>query len=101
MQKRTGVANARARRVGLSAWSAGYGAVQNILAQPSAQKRIDSVILLDGLHCGYAKGSISELQIQSFIDFAELAAGGRRFMLVSHSSSSRRVTLRRRRPRIS
>jgi hypothetical protein len=86
MQKRTGVANARARRVGLSAWSAGYGAVQNILAQPAAKKRVDSVVLLDGLHCGYAKGSINELQIKPFIDFAELAAGGQKFMLVSHSS---------------
>jgi hypothetical protein len=86
MQKRTGVANARARRVGLSAWSAGYGAVQNILAQPAAKKQVDSVILLDGLHCGYAGGSINELQIKSFIDFAEQAGQGRKFMLVSHSS---------------
>lgn len=86
MQKRTGVENARARRIGLSAWSAGYGAVQYILARPELRKRIDSVILLDGLHCGYTNGSINELQIKSFVEFAELAAAGQKFMLVSHSS---------------
>ncbi len=85
MAKRTGKA-ARARFVGLSAWSAGYGAVQQILGQPLAKKRVDSVVLLDGLHCGYAQGSLNSLQIGAFIDFAERAAARDKFMLVSHSS---------------
>lgn len=85
--KHAGRKRARARRIGLSAWSAGYGAVQEILRDPAARNRIDSVILLDGMHCGYAgQGQLNKPQIQPFIDFAERAASGDRFMLVSHSS---------------
>jgi hypothetical protein len=85
--KHAGRKKARARRIGLSAWSAGYGAVQEILRDPSARRRIDSVILLDGMHCGYAgQGGLNKPQIQPFIDFARRAATGDRFMLVSHSS---------------
>jgi hypothetical protein len=85
--KHAGRKKARARRIGLSAWSAGYGAVQEILRHPPSRDRIDSVILLDGMHCGYAQqGSLNKPQIQPFIDFARRAATGNRFMLVSHSS---------------
>jgi hypothetical protein len=83
--KKTGKA-ARARKIGLSAWSAGYGAVQQILGQSFGKSRVDSVILLDGLHCGYSGTSLNGLQIQAFIDFAKAAASGERFMFVSHSS---------------
>jgi hypothetical protein len=86
MAKRSGRASARARRIGLSGWSAGYGAVQQIIGQPFGRDRVDAVILLDGLHCGYAKNSLNELQIGSFISFAEQAARGDKFMMVSHSS---------------
>ncbi len=85
MSKRSGKP-AKARFVGLSAWSAGYGAVQQILGQPLGKKRVDSVVLLDGLHCGYAQNSLNALQINSFIEFAERAAARDKFMLVSHSS---------------
>jgi hypothetical protein len=83
------VPNARARFVGLSAWSAGYGAVGRILSRPEHAARIDSVILLDGLHSGYSRhdgGTLNEAQLSPFADFAALAAQGRRFMFVSHSS---------------
>ncbi|HVJ20443.1 MAG TPA: hypothetical protein VM686_33745 [Polyangiaceae bacterium] len=85
MTERTGI-TAHARRIGLSAWSAGYGAVQQIIGQPLGRERVDSVILLDGLHCGYAHNSLNELQIGSFIDFARQAAARDKFMMVSHSS---------------
>ncbi|MDX2053358.1 MAG: hypothetical protein SFV15_13255 [Polyangiaceae bacterium] len=91
-----GVAKARklkrahARRIGLSAWSAGYGAIQSLLGQPAVVSRIDSVVLLDGLHGSYVqKGAIKTLdtvQLGAFIRFAQLAARGRKFMFVSHSS---------------
>jgi len=85
MSRRSGL-NARARRIGLSAWSAGYGAVQQIIAQPLGRQRVDSVILLDGLHCGYRNNSLNELQIGAFVDFARRAAARDKFMMVSHSS---------------
>jgi hypothetical protein len=84
--KKTGRATASARHVGLSAWSAGYGAVQKILAQKTGKQRVDSVILLDGLHAGYQGKSVNGQQIQAFVDYAREAASGRKLMFVSHSS---------------
>jgi hypothetical protein len=85
VEKKTG-RPAKARKVGLSAWSAGYGAVQKILGQKFGRARVDSVVLLDGLHCGYQGQSVNALQIQAFTDFAKEAAAGRKLMFVSHSS---------------
>lgn len=84
--KKVGRKSAQARRIGLSAWSAGYGAVQKILGQKYGKQHVDSVILLDGLHCGYQGQSLNALQIQAFTDFAREAAAGRKLMFVSHSS---------------
>lgn len=89
--KHFGVSRARARHIGLSSWSAGYGAVQEILNTEYGRNNIDAVILLDSLHTGYLPGNpgdrvLNQKQIQSFIDFAELAVRQKRLMFVSHSS---------------
>lgn len=84
--KKTGKSRARARKVGLSAWSAGYGAVGEIINQPYGRQLVDTVVLLDGLHCGYQGDQLNELQLGPFIEFARQAARGQRFMFVSHSS---------------
>jgi hypothetical protein len=84
--KKTGRESARARRVGLSGWSAGYGAIQKILGQKYGKQRVDSVVLLDGLHCGYQGQSLNGLQIRAFTEFARESAAGRKLMFVSHSS---------------
>jgi len=76
----------RVRHVALSAWSAGYGAVQNILRDPWAMEHVDSVVLLDGLHAGYSGRSLNEAQLEPFIEFSARAARGRRLMVVTHSS---------------
>lgn len=84
--KKTGRAAAKARRIGLSGWSAGYGAIQKIIGQKYGKQRVDTVILLDGLHCGYQGQGLNALQIRAFSDFARSAAEGRKLMFVSHSS---------------
>lgn len=86
--RRLGLPRAHARRVGLSSWSAGYGAVGKILAQPLGKRRVDTVILLDGLHSGYSHsgGTLREEQLAPFVSFAQAAAARRRFMFVTHSS---------------
>ncbi|MBN1605454.1 MAG: LysM peptidoglycan-binding domain-containing protein [Polyangiaceae bacterium] len=84
--KKTGNAKAHVRRVGLSSWSAGYGAVQEIINQSEGRRLVDSVILLDGLHCGYQGPRLDPVLIRPFIEWARLAARGERFMFVSHSS---------------
>jgi hypothetical protein len=86
MAKKTGKTTARARRIGLSGWSAGYGAIQSILSQAYGRRMVDSVILLDGLHSGYAGNSLNELQLGPFIEYARRAASGDKLMFVSHSS---------------
>jgi hypothetical protein len=84
--KKTGKTAVKARKVGLSGWSAGYGAIQTILGQKFGKQRVDAVVLLDGLHCGYNGQAINGLQIQAFTDFAREAAARRKVMFVSHSS---------------
>ncbi|MFZ5897268.1 MAG: hypothetical protein ACOY0T_39785 [Myxococcota bacterium] len=86
MAKRTNNPNAHIRRLGLSAWSAGYGAVQNILSDPWGREHVDTVVLLDGLHCGYQGKSLNAAQLKPFLEFSARAADGERLMVVTHSS---------------
>ncbi|WP_433935141.1 hypothetical protein AB3662_10815 [Sorangium cellulosum] len=86
--KKTGKKKAYVRKLGLSSWSAGYGAVEQILRQP-AGKRVDALVLLDSLHAGYVDEQQRKLkvaQIEPFIAFARRAAAGEAFMFMSHSS---------------
>lgn len=88
--KHFGIPRAHARHIGLSAWSAGYGAVQEILGTDYGKRNIDAVILLDALHTGYIGNPqervLNQRQIQSFVDFAQLAVRQKRLMFMSHSS---------------
>lgn len=88
MAKKTGKSKAHIRKLGLSSWSAGYGAIEQILRQP-AGKKVDALVLLDSLHAGYNDGQARTLKvppIQPFIAFARRAASGKAFMFMSHSS---------------
>ncbi len=80
--------SAHIRRLGLTGWSAGYGAIRAILRQ-RAGKDVDAVVLLDGLHSNYDEKNPSGLkvdQLSPFVSFAERAANGSKYMFVSHSS---------------
>jgi hypothetical protein len=74
--------------VGLTAWSAGYGAVRAILQDKEAYERIDFVLLIDGMHAGYTdkpeKGIVPE-HMEVFARFAADAAAGKKQMIVTHS----------------
>lgn len=85
----------RFRRVMVSAFSAGYGAVRAILRQETYRQMIDAVLLLDGLHASYvpehrplAEGAvIDSMAYIPFLRFAAEAAAGehhKRF-LFTHS----------------
>lgn len=86
MAEKHGLKTARARKIGLSAWSAGYGAVGEILRHPRWAARVDAVVLLDGLHAGYERDSLRAAQLSPFVDFARRAREGQKLMFVSHSS---------------
>jgi hypothetical protein len=78
--------------VGLTAWSAGYGAVRAILKVPEAYERVRFVLLLDGLHAGYVTGKPGPREsqllaedLEVFLQFARDAADGKKQMIVTHS----------------
>ncbi len=80
-----GVPVAHIGKLGLSSWSAGYGAVEQALRGRLA-RRPDVVILLDGLHTGHANTPRAATTLQPFVKFARRAADGGALMFVSHSS---------------
>lgn len=84
--EQSGHPHAKVGHLGLSAWSAGYGAVARVLDSPAARS-VDTVVLLDGLHTGYEQpGVLNGLKLAPFVDFARRAARGQTLMFVSHSS---------------
>jgi hypothetical protein len=78
--------------VTLTAWSAGYGAIREILKAPENYARVNRVLLIDGLHTGYVNGKPgpqeSELEtdkLQIFLEFARDAMAGKKRMIITHS----------------
>ncbi|MEQ9321247.1 MAG: hypothetical protein RIF41_18935, partial [Polyangiaceae bacterium] len=72
----------------LSSWSAGYGAVREVLERPGGYK-IDAVLLLDSLYGGYADPGTQTLEprpLAPLFEFAERAAAGRGFWFQTYSS---------------
>ena len=86
-----GLANARLRRLGLTAWSAGYGAVMKVLDQPSFASMVDAVILLDGIHIGYKTrgGEMWLVKLAPFERFAQEAVAGKKLFFITHSAATR------------
>lgn len=84
--KRAGAPRATSGRIALSSWSAGFGAIEQILSQPVGRQVVDSVILLDGLHSGYVGQSLDKERMAPFARFAQQASEGNRMLFVSHSS---------------
>jgi hypothetical protein len=86
MEKR-GLLHPSLRRVALSGWSAGYGGVLKVIEQPSLASRIDAVLLLDGIHCGYKPHS-KELwldRMAGFTRFAQEAVTGKKLFSITHT----------------
>jgi len=85
-----------ARRITLAAWSAGFGAVGKILALPESYEKIDSVVLLDGIHAGYTgpgphgagegADKVDLKMIGNLVRFAKDAALGKKTMVITHTS---------------
>jgi len=78
--------------VTLTAWSAGHGAIREILQTPEYYQRVQKVLLIDGMHTGYAGGkpgpaesSLEPEHLEIFLKFAQDAVAGRKTMLITHS----------------
>jgi hypothetical protein len=76
---------AHARSVTLSSWSAGYGAVAQIL--PRRDPRIDAVILLDSLYAGYTDGrrTLDRARLAPFLGVAREALAGGPTLFLTHT----------------
>lgn len=77
-----GAAKTKFRTVVISSFSAGYGAVREILREKENWARIDGVILADSMHASYGE---EQQDIGPFIEFAKEAATGRKQFVVTHS----------------
>lgn len=79
----------RFSRIEITSFSAGYGAVRALL-RSSAKLRIDSILLLDGLHSSYIDSvgarSIDEAAMLPFLEFAKRASEGRVTFVITTSS---------------
>jgi hypothetical protein len=80
------VGGQRVRRLALVSWSAGYGATQTVLANAYYYSKVDTVVLLDGMHADYVEGIPDEGDIAIFERFARDAVDGDKQMIVTHSS---------------
>ncbi len=91
LQAESGDDRAHIRHLALSAWSAGYGAVNEILKH--GDEGIDAVVLLDGLHAGWTPGhkhdhsvaAADSAYIQPIFDFAKRALQGEKIFIFTHS----------------
>lgn len=73
----------------LSGWSAGYGAIREILRNHENWAKVDAVLLEDGIHTSYIQsgqpGPLDSAGLQPFIDFAREAVAGRKRFVILHS----------------
>jgi len=78
--------------VTLTCWSAGHGAIREILNAQDNYTKVDKILLIDGLHTGYTNGKpgplesdISPGNLEVFLKFAQDAVLGRKTLLITHS----------------
>ncbi len=77
----------------LSGWSAGYGAIREVVRRPENLSRVDGALLLDGIHTGYIPdrqpladgGMLDTTELAPFAAFARLAVEGKKRFIVTHT----------------
>ena len=92
LQEAEARAGVRFGPVGLTAWSAGYGGVREILRNPASYERVRFVLLMDALHAGYVGGkpgpresTLRAEDLEVFVEFAQDAVAGRKQLIVTHT----------------
>jgi hypothetical protein len=92
LRRHTGDQRAHIRHLALTAWSAGYGAINEILRR--GDEGIDAVVLLDALHAGWSLTghrdgtlrSVSGDYVAPIFRFAERARRGEKIFVLTHSN---------------
>lgn len=79
-------------RITVGGWSAGCQGLRAMLRHKSAVKRMDRVLMIDGIHTSYVDGKPGPLEskidtepLQPIAAFAREAMAGRKRMLITHS----------------
>ncbi|MBZ5619124.1 MAG: hypothetical protein LAQ69_10435 [Acidobacteriia bacterium] len=85
-------AGVRFGSVMLGGWSAGCGAVRQILKTPESYARVSAVLLIDGMHTDYVDGKPGPLEskldpgnLQIWVQLGRDAIAGRKRVMVTHS----------------
>jgi hypothetical protein len=80
------------RPITLAAWSAGCGAIRELLRQPESTAGVERIVAIDGIHAGYVDGTPGPLDSQleaanmePWLAFAREARAGRKTLLITHS----------------
>lgn len=83
------------RRIVLSGFSAGYGAIRRIMSTPENYRRVDAVLLLDGIHASYSPegkvlaegGIVDSADLDLYLKLADDASGpqSKKQFLITHS----------------
>jgi len=70
----------------MTAFSAGYAGIREILKDQKYYDRIDAIFLADALHSNYVKGKhVDSDQMKNFLRFGMDAAEGKKRFIMSHS----------------
>ena len=82
-----GLRSPRLGRIAVSGWSSGYGGVLKLLGQDALFEKLDAVVLLDAIHCGYKPGTrvLRPDQLEPMRRFARKATEGRALLSITHS----------------
>ncbi|WP_437554194.1 hypothetical protein WME97_20600 [Sorangium sp. So ce367] len=85
VESASGSAGARVRRLVLSSWSAGSGAIGRIIERGSSH--VDALILLDSLYGSYMPGqtSLAQGQLAPYVALANAAARGAPVFYLTHT----------------
>jgi hypothetical protein len=85
-------AGIRFDRVWLGGWSAGCGAIRQILRTPASYERAASILAIDGIHTDYVDGKPGPLEskigtanLEVWLQLARDAAAGRKRLVITHS----------------
>ncbi len=85
-------AETRSPRIILSSFSAGYGAIREILKSPEHIERIDAIVTADSIYAGLDAETparvVSTENMSDFLRFAELAVKGEKQFVMSHSAQT-------------
>ena len=80
---------AQPKRVALSGWSAGYGAILHIIDRAKDAARVDAVLLADGMHVGFEPvgfRKVSAISMAPFTRFADEAIAGKKLFAITQST---------------